>query len=119
ECDRSCLIKGREAEACQGCQPLARPTTLTRSASATEGPRAVLLLPPDVLAVPAARLRRRLRLGLGLAAQQPLRPRQGPRPLPGVPRHPGLRRRARLRRHLRQRAPPDGLRPDAVAEPDG
>src|SRR5205814_40538 len=47
-------------------------------------PHAALLLPPDVLAVPARRLRPEVRHRLGVAAQQPLRPRQGPRPVHGV-----------------------------------
>src|SRR5262249_1902997 len=54
--------------------------------------RAILLLPPVFLAVPAGRLRREVRLRLGLAAQQPVRPGQGPRPLPRIHQHPGLRR---------------------------
>ena len=47
-----------------------------------------------------------------------LRPGGRPRALQPVSRRAGLRRRARLRRRLRQRAPPERLRHDAVAEPD-
>src|SRR5205814_1372624 len=78
-----------------------------------EGPHAILLLPPDVLALPLRHLRPGPRLRLGLAVQFALRPREGPHALSGIHRHARLRRRAGLRRHMRQRAPPDGLWPHA------
>ena len=48
-----------------------------------------------------------------------LRPRARPRDLQRVPRRARVRGGDGLRRHLRQRAPPERLRPDALAQPHG
>ncbi len=71
------------------------------------------------MAPPAGRLRAKARLGVADAAQHALRSRARADALHGLPRAAGGGRTAGLRRHRRQRAPPERLRPDAVAQHHG
>src|SRR5207249_9508841 len=74
-------------------------------------------VPPDALAPPAGRLRGEVRLRLGLVPELLLRPARGARALQPLSRRARARGDPRLRRRLRERAPPERLRPDALAEP--
>src|SRR5579875_2964098 len=80
---------------------------------------AVLLLPPDAVPVPEARLPGDRALGLGHLLEPLLRPPARAPAVQPLPGRAGVRRRAGLRWHLRQRAPPERLRADAVAQCDG
>ena len=71
-------------------------------------------LPPDAVPGAARRLRR---AGVGDVPNELFDPAARAPALQPVPRRAGLRRGAGLRRRLRQRAPPERLRADAVAQP--
>ena len=76
------------------------------------------VVPPDALHAPARGLRAATRIGVGRHRPRAVRRALRARALQRVHGRARARRRARLRRHLRERAPPERLRPDAVAEPD-
>ena len=78
--------------------------------------RQVHLVQPDAVAVLAGRLPREEPLGVGRHPQRLYDPVRGHAGLPRVHGPARVRRPARLRRHRRQRAPPERLRADAVAE---
>ena len=94
------------------------------SASGSAGPcprrdrHEIHLVQPDAVAVPAGRLPGEEPLGVGGHPQHALRPAQGSRRLSHVSRSARVRRDAGLRRHRVQRASPERLRADAVAESD-
>src|SRR5712692_3589339 len=73
-------------------------------------------VPPHAVCRPRPRGGPQKRHGVGEAAQQALRPRERAQALQQVPRRARVRRGARLRRGVGERASPDRIRPDAVAD---
>ncbi len=101
------------APANAGAQPILRPQA---PGEAHEVP----LVSLDALSVPAGRFQGALSLRLGRSAGgRALRSGQGASGLQRLSRPARVRRAGRLRRHLRERASPERLWPDAVAQPDG
>ena len=80
--------------------------------------RRALLLALHGLSASAGGFRREIRYRLGDGAEQLVGRAEKPRPLSAIYRPARLCRRARLRRHGAQRAPPEHLRADALAQPD-
>src|SRR5262249_47557598 len=76
------------------------------------------LVPPDALHPASRGFRPATRVGVGRHRPRPVRRPLRPHALQRVYGRARTRRRARLRRHLRERAPPERVRADAVAEPD-
>src|SRR5215470_3748238 len=76
------------------------------------------MVQPDAVALSARRLPREEPLGMGGHSQHPVRPAPGTLRLPRVHEPARVRRHSRLRRYRLQRAPPERLRPHALAESD-
>src|SRR5690242_13291503 len=76
----------------------------------------VPLVPSDALSGAAGELQDGLPLGLGRRALEPVRSESGPPRLQRISRRARIRRGRRFRRHLRQRASPERLRADALAQ---
>ena len=93
-------------------------TGYTRRGLARRRPGEAALVPPHAVHGPAGRLQAEASVGLGGHRPRAVRSREGARDVQRLPRRARARGRAGLRRHLLQRAPPERLRPDAVAEPD-
>ena len=75
-------------------------------------------VPPHAIRRPRPRGRAQERHGVGEAAEQALRPREGAQALQPLPRRARVWRAARLRCGFGERAPPDRLWPDAFADRD-